>query len=538
MIKSPLLLLLLMSWTAFAQQPIFTQAQISNARVYYNGAELYQNAKVEIPQGQSEIVITNIADQVNTNSIQIGSDKPFTLLSVQYSNAYVEEYDNAATSPLHKSLRDSIQWVEKELDQIKNSINTDEQTIKLLDANGNSQSDKSIKLSSVNEMKQWVDYYQDKRAALQNGLYSKKKNKEEIEKKLNRLKSQLQLNTDPASATGKGKLIVQVMSEKAQTVPLKINYLTNNAGWMPSYDLAVKQINSPIEMTFKADVKQNTGIDWKQVQLSLTSGTVNQNQQLPELGNWFIGYEKPRTIALEEVAFERSAAPQSKYTALNAASADQVQGVEQYTQVQENQLNTTYQIDLAYTVLSNNKAHSVNIQKFDVPATYQYYAVPKMSSTAFLMAKISDYNQYNLLSGNANIIFEGMYVGKTFLNTDNTANELKLNLGDDPQISIKRTKMADKSGIKFLSSKKEQNFEYEISVKNNKNKTIEIELEDQYPISKDNSIEVVLTESSKAKVNSETGKLTWQLKLKPGEKKDLKLAYKVKSDKDKEIDNL
>jgi uncharacterized protein (TIGR02231 family) len=157
---------------------------------------------------------------------------------------------------------------------------------------------------------------------------------------------------------------------------------------------------------------------------------------------------------------------------------------------------------------------------------------------AFLLAEISDYSKFNLLPGEANIIFEGMYVGKTTINPNQTADTLNLSMGRDKKIAIKREKVADKSGTKFLSSYKEQTFTYEITLKNNKKEAIEMLLKDQYPISTDKDITVELLDNEKAKENTETGILTWELKLDAGETKKIRISYKVKYPKDKVIENL
>lgn len=154
------------------------------------------------------------------------------------------------------------------------------------------------------------------------------------------------------------------------------------------------------------------------------------------------------------------------------------------------------------------------------------------------MAEISDYSKYNLLPGEANIIFEGLYVGKTYINANQTSDTLNLSMGRDKKISIKREKVVDKSGTKFLSSKKEQTFTYDITVRNNKKEAVQLLLKDQYPLSPDKEIEVTLIESNDAKINSENGILTWDLNLKPNETKKIRISYKVKYPKDNIIGNL
>ena len=294
-------------------------------------------------------------------------------------------------------------------------------------------------------------------------------------------------------------------------------------------------ISEPIEMMYKAQVVQNTGIDWRQVKLTLSSGNPNQNNQAPILNTWFLKYGyyndgvSDATIALNEVVV---VGYNSKVKKMENSS------VSNHTTIQENQLNISFDIEIPYDILSNGKAHSVALKEINLPATYKYYAAPRVEKEAFLLAEINDYSKYNLLQGEANIIFEGMYVGKTMITPNQTSDTLNLSMGRDKKISIKREKVVDKSRTKFLSSKKEQTFTYDITIRNNKKEAVELLLKDQYPLSTDKEVEIELKESNGSKINTETGILTWNLKLKPSETKVIRISYKVKYPKDKIIDNL
>ena len=171
-----------------------------------------------------------------------------------------------------------------------------------------------------------------------------------------------------------------------------------------------------------------------------------------------------------------------------AAAPVMESSISNYTTVAENQQNVSFDIDIPYDIMCNGKAHSVALKEIKLPASYKYYAAPRVEKEAFLLAEINDYSKYNLLQGEANIIFESMYVGKTVINPNQTADTLNLSMGRDKKISIKREKVVDKSGTKFLSSYKEQTFTYDITVRNNKKEDVNMLLKDQYPLSSDKEI--------------------------------------------------
>ena len=116
--KRLVLLFLFFTIVGFAQKPIFTTAKIKSATVYFNAAELSQTASVNLPIGTSEIVIKNVADYLNESTVQIGAPSSVTVLSVQFTQNYISEYEIDETNPAIKKVRDSISWTEKEIKKI------------------------------------------------------------------------------------------------------------------------------------------------------------------------------------------------------------------------------------------------------------------------------------------------------------------------------------------------------------------------------------------------------------------------------------
>lgn len=601
--KSILNICLLVSAIAFAQKPIFTSAKTKAATVYFSGAEITQSTSVNLPVGTSEIVIKNVADYLNENTVQIAAPKSVTVLSVQFSDNYVSEYELDESNPAIKRVRDSITYVQKELKKVQIDKYSHQQTIEMLDQN------KEIRGANsglnVAELMKLVEYYKTKRTELDNAVVLLEEKETKWNKTLTELNNKLEINTQKKEKISEGKLILQVMNEVAGNVNLEISYITNSASWQPFYDLRAENITASIDLAYKAKITQTTGIDWKKVKLTLSSGNPNQNNVAPLLQAWFLRYGQIRNVSLNQstnanaiqaltgkvsgltldsdkdkkivlrgsrsITGENNALvvidgitssanilaqlPPETIKSLNVLKGAQAtslygsQGVNgvivvttkdmnDYTTIEEQELNVSFDIDIPYDILSNGKAHSVSLKDIKIPATYKYYAAPKVEKEAFLLAELNDYAKYNLLPGEANIVFEGMYVGKTIINPSQTQDTLNLSMGRDKKISIKREKITDKSGTKFLSSYKEQTFTYDITVRNNKKEDINMLLKDQYPLSTDKEITVELLEKDGAKENEETGVLTWEIKLKPNETKKYRISYKVKYPKEKIIGNL
>ncbi len=530
-------LILLVSSMALAQKPLFVTAKVKAATVYSNSAELFQSTSAVLPKGTSEIVVKNVADYLNESSVQIGAPATVTVLSVQFTNNYISEYEIDENSSDVKKVRDSIKLVEKEIGRLTNSLNSEAKTLELLDKNQQvSGTNTGLNLA---ELAKVVEYYKAKRTEISNNYDVLEEKIVKLNETMARLRTKLEINTKNQEKTSNGKLILQVMNEVAGNVDFDINYLTANASWQPFYDLRANSISDPIQMMYKARVTQSTGIDWKKVKLTLSSGNPIQNNQAPLLQAWFLRYATANGYLADRNDYKENAfnSLQGRAEGLSTSYVAK-SSITNYTTINENQLSVSFDIDIPYDILSNGKAHSVSLKEIELPASYKYYSAPRVEKEAFLLAQISDYSKYNLLPGDANIIFEGLYVGKTYINPNQTSDTLSLSMGRDKKISIKREKIVDKSGTRFLSSKKEQTFTYDITIRNNKKENVDLMLKDQYPLSPDKEIEIELKDSDGAKVNAETGILTWQLNLKPNETKKIRISYKIRYPKDRVIDNL
>jgi hypothetical protein len=202
--------------------------------------------------------------------------------------------------------------------------------------------------------------------------------------------------------------------------------------------------------------------------------------------------------------------------------------------VEERATNIEFTIEIPYTIPSDGKKYSVDIQKLMVPAMYEYSVTPKLETDVFLKAMIAGWDEYNLLKGDANLYFEGTYIGKTFLNVNSVEDTLNISLGRDENIVVTREKVKEFSSKQFLGAYKKEQRGWEINVRNKKKQNIHILVTDQFPVSGNSDIEVQQIDSGGAELDNTTGILTWNFDLEPGASKKLSFKYSVRYPK-KEI---
>jgi uncharacterized protein (TIGR02231 family) len=304
-----------------------------------------------------------------------------------------------------------------------------------------------------------------------------------------------------------------------------------NAGWEPLYDIKAKNTNSAIQLIFKAKVYQNTGIDWKNVKLKLSTINPLLGGNKPELSPWYLDFHQPVPLYNFKAKTMASPAGEPILESEDMAAASSAT----YTAMNQTTLSAEYEISIPYTIPSSGRQEVVEIQQHSLPAFYQHSTVPKVDNDAFLLAGLTGWDKLNLLPGNSNIYFENTYVGQSFIDPQKTSDTLYVSLGRDKKVVVKRENIKDFTSKKVLGSFRKDEYAYEITIRNGKSESIFIELEDQLPISKNSDIEVEVLDKGEGNYQAEFGKLLWKLKLNPSETKKLRFRFSVKYPKNKQI---
>lgn len=565
-------------------------ALLKAVTVYKSGAEMQHQFSATLKQGNNEIWVNGISNNIDINSIQLKTPSGVTVMGIEFSNNYLIPVEKSTRI---KMLEDSLQIIDKEKEKINISITNTTDLMEVLKAN------RDIKGTqtglSVTELMKLMEYYKTKQLELQNDLSAFTDKKKKLDVQYNRIKSQI-AEDDKKNTTTSGRLIIQFNTAIAGKYDFSFSYISPNAYWVPFYDVKMESITAPLKIIYRAKVFQTTGIDWKQIKLSLSNSVPSQWGNAPQIQSWYLGYINPvhamnKTLVsaraysantlseaaianydikekkldasisqpiyvvngsiMDEQEFQKiSPSAIKKMEVLKGATATNIygaratagaivvtlkDGLEDYVSVSDNTLNLSFDIDLPYDVPTNGKAQTAILQTIDAPALYKNYSIPKLDQDAYLLAVIPNWEKLNLLPGDANIIVEGTYVGKSFIDPNATTDSLNLTLGKDKRIIVKRDKIIDYSSVKFLGNNKVQKFTYEITVKNTKKETISLLLKDQYPLSTNKEIEVELLDANNADVDKDSGILNWQLTLAAGESKKIRFTYTVKYPKDKTL---
>lgn len=506
---------------------------IEKVTVYTRGAEVIRKGEISLAKGIHELKIPELSQSFDQNSIQVKGIGNFTILSVNSGYDYLR---NRPVPTYIKDVKDSLEWAQKEMSKVNANRALYQEEKNLILTNKMVSSEQQG--VTAEELRKLADFYRQRLSEIQEKFYVLDDRQKKMNQTIQRLNKQLgEWNVKLNQRYG--EIYVTVSANAPTKAKFEVEYLVNNASWSPTYNVRSKGSGDNLQIDYLANVTQNSGEDWSNIRLSISTGNPMRNSTKPELHPWVLQFLDWRYRPAQNSASNRSFALEEavmvEKDSYAGNSQSQAKTASDFTNMMEGQLAVTFEIDLPYTIMSDGQARTVKIRELDIPAKYQYYAAPKLNNDVFLLAKITDWNKYNLMPGNANVFFEGSFVAKTYLNTFTTDDTLKVALGVDDRITVSRNRIEDFTSSTLVGGKKVETIGIEIKIRNSKIVPIDLVVQDQHPISGNKEISVDLEEDGGSDVNSDKGILTWNIKLPAGKTAIKQFKYTVKYPKDKRV---
>lgn len=540
-----------------ANEKELIKSTLNEATVYSQGAQLHHKASYSIKAGITEVSIEGISSYIDPKSLQVKATGNVVIIDSKYTLFYPQPEVKANEGIPAKivkemaQLTDSLEMLGFDLKEIQDEIAIYKAAQNIISMNGAVRGSGKVN-DSINLLKQTVEYYTNKMNEINKKLLAlekKKKDKEKIQRRIqeryNNLENYQSQTYDAKKYAPIPRVVITLSAAEAASGKIAFSYLVSQAGWVPLYDIRSDSQTGKISLTYKAQVYQNSGIDWDNIKLNISTNNPYANKTKPELNPWYIDYYAyKRKLELEEISVKSTRAiPQAAFNQgfmLDDVKAKNLEdkpalGADQFTTVVHQLIAAEFKIDLPYSIKSNNEKNLVLIKNSNLNTTFKYYSVPKMDPGVYLVAQMTKLDELQLVPASANIFFDGSYIGETYLDPTSMDDTLNLSLGKDPNIVVKRTLLKQKSKDKVVQDKRERTFSYQIEVQNNKSSAIQLIIQDQVPMTTNSDITIELLEKDGARELPGNGILEWDYKLKAGDNKKLEFSYKVKHPKDQQI---
>jgi uncharacterized protein (TIGR02231 family) len=529
----------LLVWVAFltlSALPLSSAENIKNVNstithvtVFTGGAQVTGVSEVSLVQGISTLAIQGLSPYIDEHSIQVKGKGKFIVLSASLEKNYISELKEKEQIEVLRIKIEELS-VKIEDERLQTGLLKEEESFLVTNKNIGG---KNENLDATN-FKILFDFYKSSLSLIRTDILSHERKIKTMEEELTKLNNQLSVLQSTENMPS-GQVIVTLKAEAATAGILEINYLVQGAGWYPSYDIRIDKLTEPVSLIYKANVYQNTGVDWKNVKLTFSNATPNQSGNVPWLNPWYLDFVT--NISYDYQRMDKKAAPSAmglQELSIVNKSEDAVQLPVGFS-TSDNATSIEFDVDIPYTIETGAKSKSIDMMSLELPAGFEYQAVPKLDPAAFLVAQIRDWQKYDLLEGEANLYFENTFVGKSELNLKFASDTLNMSLGRDLGIIIKREKRKDFTSEKFVGANKVFTRSWEISVRNNKKENVKIHITDQVPISQNKDIVVGIEELSSGILNENTGLVSWDIDLPAGQSKTLILSYSVKYPKSSNV---
>jgi hypothetical protein len=550
--------------------PLEVAAPISEVKLHLDGAEVVSRTSLVLQPGRNSYLLPDLSSKIYPQTIQVAcSEEAVKIISVTCKTNFLRK---SKEDQRILSLRDSVEWVRVKIAALNDEKVAYEEEREMLRQNrafkGN---DKTL---TVAELKSTADFFRTRMEEINKGISKVSHNLTEHYRKLFDLKLQLTELNAGLQPTSEIHLVLE--TPRTLRTDLELRYVVRDAGWAAIYDLESGNLNQPITLKYRALAFNNTGIDWNNVKLSLSTADPLQTASQPTLAVWNLSdYSSDQISAISNLnvsnsnmyynnGFQQNSIQTWNQITMDVQSkSDEIRRIlgddwnaevdfetdlyRRYQAERANapvmnratldvpEFNAEFPIAAPYTIPSDKKPYSIDIRTDSLTAVYKYYAVPKLDKDAFLLAQIVGWEDLNLVSGPVNIYQGRKYVGQSNLDIRNLTDTLSVSLGRDKDVVVTRLKVKGKTNNQLLGGTKKSSVAYNISVANHHNTPINIEIQDQVPISNDKEVIVTIDEMGGGVLEDKIGVLTWNFLLQPSETKTVEFGFSIKYPKYKAV---
>jgi len=521
---------------AKSAEPLKVASAISAVTVFSDRALVRRTAELRVQAGETTLVFTDLPAAIDPASLQVSGSGLFTLRDVRVTTRQLSRDVSAERKALEDERRAYEASIAIESDRVREAeaerTFVDNMAKRVTSA---ASEDEKAPLDTA-AWARMLDFYRGRYQALNLAVREAKASITTLQAEVDRVNRELR-----ALGGGSGLSVVEAeLSLEAQaptTARLVLSYLVSGPSWMPDYVVRADSAGGKLSLHYRATVRQGTGEDWSGVALSLSTARPQVGGSAPELEPWYIDVYKPpvsyRASAKESKAMAAPAPAAVAQDELFEAAAEAPAMGYAGSVASVGATAVTFTVPGATIVASDNRERTVTVAMLELPVSYSYAAVPKLSPHAYFRAEATNDSDYPLLAGRSHVYVDGGYVADSAIGAVPPGGSFSADLGVDEAVSVERKlvkKFDETTGV--VSKKQKTTWQYAISVKNGKKAAIRLVVTDQLPISANEQIVVKGLEPAWSKDTATLAKVegerfVWTLELGAGQEARLPLSFSV-----------
>ena len=492
---------------------------IREVKIYRRGAAVVRGGSLRLEAGETPVAIAGLTASAYTDTMRLSFPAGVSASAVHIVQAERKGGESEQIAEQIAEIDDRIQGLKKQAQMWENSAGF-----------------ANLKNASVEQVEAFINAYPARISANSSEIRRLEKEKKDLHEKL----------TKACDEENRPLISAILKTEKAGDYPFELSYQDSAAYWDSRYEIHTDG-ESSLNLKVRAEVRQNTGEDWKGVRMSLRTGTPVFSASLPDLRPKYLDFARPLR------ANGRLMGGMAPMMMAKMATADMVEeNVEMMMEdtarlapleMEEAEVSTAgtmteYVLGSVYDVKSADEGMFADLQSFDLKADYVIKAVPKLDIHAWLLAEVKTADLPMSVRGTASVYLNSAYTGSAELSPDFGEEKFPIALGAEERISLSRSEKKKKSSEARLKNQQSAVYEFDIQAANGKDEPVTVTIIDQIPVSRDQTISVEKIDISGAELEEKTGRLKWNVELSSHEMKTLHVEYKVSWPKDKTISSL
>ena len=518
-------------------------SRLSAVTVYTDRAVVTRVAALNLATGSVEVTFEKLPPSLLDQSLQVSGrgTADATIVDVTARTTFLNFVPNDRVKSLEDELRALVKQ-RRALDDRSRLLEAQGKTIEHVEAALIAPPSKESPRPALADLTAAITFVTEQRAKVAADNAALDEERTALAEKITAIERQLATLRGSGGKNSK-TVTVRLDAKTAGQLTLSLSYTVPGASWTPNYDARVSSTERTVELSYFGLVRQNTGEDWKDVALTLSTARPSLGGAAPEIVAWsldvFVPRPLPRAKSSDAVVlspFEVSSDKNRGYAAGNTlsfaaapAAPAEIDAAVAQASIETAATSASFKIATAATVPSDNSPQKIPVTSARLATVPEYSTAPKRLAAAFLTTNVTNTSEFPLLGGAMNVFLDGTFVATSSIRTVMPGEKFDLALGADEGISVKHkrvTRFTEETGL--TNRGKRVTYDYLITLQNNKRTAERVLVTDQIPVSRSEKIVVkVLAPDAREIKPAADGTLKWTLDLKAGEKRDVNVKFTV-----------
>jgi len=546
---------LLLGLNIQAQDTNRVYAKINKVTIYAYQAQIEKSIEVSLKKGFNEFVLAGNSVSLETQSIQFNNSNDFMIMEfspyqqVVRSDKVAEEKLSEQNRNKVKILKDSIELLRYNLKAVDNSLSSldkEKRALENLKVISNSH-----EVDSVEKIKEGLNYFHEKMIEVNSLIQKKEKERENLDKQIDITISNLNLilqNDRQDDNLNKTEIYIKInlyCEKPVKKANIEYSYMVYGIDWEAYYDIKFTTNKDSVDLTLKANLKQNTQEDWNDVKLVFSTEEPNNQGQISEIQPEYIIFKpknyghnsqtKPNSSTQSQNTSSTARGESGMVTYVNGVSKKGSVNIpkqaiaEVKSEISRSMIGKEYLVPMKYSIKNNDNSKIIPLETMSANISYKYSTIPKKDRIVYLSALLPSWEDLELMNALAKIYVDNNFVSETWINPLQTDDTLSIPVGKEKRIAVDRkTAKSKPEKIGLMGNTAEVVYTITLDIKNNTQKNIGVDLQDQIPLSNPETITITPIDKANASYDEKTGVLKWNLSLKALEAQKITFNYSVR----------